>query len=112
MQMEKRIGQKKQRSEEFKHRLKKILAVFFCIALMVFFINVTDLSTRRMIVCNDDKYAMAVSLQEGNLLRLDIAGEKLMINVEPVIKVTDYVVYNSKRYYESIVKAIIAKFGT
>lgn len=112
MQMEKRINQKKQRSEEFRNRLKKVLAVFFCIALLVFFINTADMSTRRMIMCNDDKYAMTASLQEGSQLRLDIAGEKLMINVEPLIRVTENIVYNSKRYYESIVKAIMAKFGT
>ena len=107
--MEKRISQKKQRSEEFKHKLQKVSAIFFCIALLVFFINATDMSTRRMIMCNDDKYAMAVSLQEDNLLRLDIAGEKFLLNIEPVIKVTDAVISNSKRCYESVVKAVRAK---
>jgi hypothetical protein len=110
--MEKRTNQKKQRRVEFVQRLKKAIAVFFCIALMIFFIRATDMSTRRMIMCSDDKYAMAVSLQEGNMLRLDIAGEKLMINIEPIIRVTDDVVYNSKRYYENVVKVLMAKFGT
>ncbi|MHB1394509.1 MAG: hypothetical protein ACYCYE_15840 [Clostridia bacterium] len=109
--MEKRTDQKKQRSVEFKHKLQKVSAVFFCIALLVFFINATDISTRRMIMCNDDKYAMAVSLQKDNLLRLDIAGEKYLLNIEPVIRVADTVVSNSKRCYESIVKAIKAKMG-
>ena len=104
--MNKRINQKKQRIEEFKNRLKKVFAIFFCIALLIFAISVTDMSTRRMIMCNDDKYAIAVSLQEDNLLRLDVVGEKLMINIEPVIRVSDYVVSNSKRYYESFMKII------
>jgi hypothetical protein len=67
------------------------------------------MSTRRMIMCNDDKYALAVSLQKDNLLRLDLAGEKILLNIEPVIRVTDVVVSNSKRCYESILKAIKAK---
>jgi hypothetical protein len=107
--MEKRIEQKKQRSAEIKHKLLKVCAVFFCIALLVFFISVTDMSTRRMIMCNDDKYALAVSFQKDNLLRLDLAGEKILLNIEPVIRVTDVVVSNSKRCYESILKAIKAK---
>ena len=104
--MNKRIEQKKRRSEALRDKLKKILAIFFCIALLVFSINVTDMSTRRMIMCNDDKYAMAVSLQEDNLLRLDVAGEKLMINIEPVIRASEYVVSRSKMYYNSFTKAI------
>lgn len=106
MRMEKRIDHKKERSGEFKHKLQKVAAVFFCIALLVFFINATDISTRRMIMCNDDKYAMAVSLQKDNMLRFDIAGEKLLLNIEPVIRVTDSIVSNSKRCYKSIVKVI------
>jgi hypothetical protein len=107
--MEKRIEQKKQRNEEFKRRLQKVSAIFFCIALLVFFISATDMSTRRMIMCNDDKYALAVSWQQDNLLRLDIVGEKFLLNIEPITRVTDAVVSNSKRYYESIMKAIRAK---
>lgn len=104
--MEKRIAKKKQKSEEFKQRLKKASAIFFCIALLFFFINAADMSTRRMIMCNDDKYALAVSLQQDDMLRLDIAGEKFLLNIEPVNRVTKAVVSSSKRCYESIVKAI------
>jgi hypothetical protein len=62
-------------------------------------------------MCDDDKYAMTVSLQESNLLRFDLAGEKLVINVDPVIRVADYAVSNSKRYFESIMKTVKAKLG-
>lgn len=104
--MENRVEQKKQRSQDLKSRLKKVLAIFFCIALLVFMINVIDMSTRRMIMCNDDKYALAVSLQEGSMLRLDIAGEKYLINIEPVIRVTDIIVDNSREYYNKVVELI------
>lgn len=110
--MNKRIEQKKQRSGAHRRRLKQALAVFFCIALLVFFINAADMSTRRMIMCNDDKYALAVSLPEENMLRVDIAGEKLMINVEPVVRLTEYIVAGSKKCYKSIIKAIMAKSGS
>lgn len=109
--MNKRIEQKKHRSEALRNKLKKALTVFFCINLLIFSIIITDISIRRMIMCNDDKYAIAVSLQEGDLLRLDIAGEKLMVNIEPAIRVIDYVASNSKRYYDGFVKSIRAKLG-
>ncbi|KUO70682.1 MAG: hypothetical protein APF77_02545 [Clostridia bacterium BRH_c25] len=109
--MNNRADHKKQQSEKFRNKLKKALAIFFCIALLVFSINVTDMSTRKMIMCNDDKYAMAVALQEDSMLRLDIAGEKLMLNVEPLVKAVDHVVSSSKRYYESFVKTIRTKLG-
>jgi len=104
--MSKRIDKKKQKGETFRNKVKKILAIFFCIALLIFSISIVDMATRKMIMCNDDKYAIAVSFQEDNKLRLDVAGEKLMINIKPVIKISDYVVSNSKRYYNSFVKII------
>ena len=104
--MEKRTEQKKQRSDVFKQKMQKIFAIFFCIALLVFFITAADMSTRRMIMVDDDKYALAVSLQEGSLLRVDIAGEKYLLDVEPVIRLTDTVVSSSKRFYESTVSFI------
>ncbi|HYE81194.1 MAG TPA: hypothetical protein VEG39_03395 [Clostridia bacterium] len=107
--MNNRNDQKKQRLEEFRSRLWKVLAIFFCIALLIFSISVTDMSTRRMIMCNDDRYAVAVALQQDNMLRVDIAGEKLMLNVEPVIRATDYVVSGTRRYCEGFVEIIRAK---
>ncbi|MEA4848886.1 MAG: hypothetical protein VB106_16765 [Clostridiaceae bacterium] len=107
--MNKRIDKKKQRIEVLRNKLKKALAIFFCIALLIFSVNIADMSTRRMIMCNDDKYAMAVYFQEDSLLRVDIAGEKLMINIEPAVRISNYIVNNSRRHYDSIVKNIKAK---
>lgn len=107
--MDKRIDKRKQRIAVLKDKLKKLLAIFFCMTLLVFSVSIADMSARRMIMCNDDKYALAVSLQEDSLLRLDIAGEKLMINIEPVVRISSYVINNSKKRYDSIVKSIRAK---
>ncbi|MDD3704865.1 MAG: hypothetical protein PHC45_02190 [Clostridiaceae bacterium] len=85
--MNRRIDKKKQRIESLKSKFKRILAISFCIVLLIFSVGIADVSTRRMIMCNDDKYAIAVSLQEDSLLRVDIAGEKLIMNIEPVVSI-------------------------
>jgi hypothetical protein len=78
--------------------LKQFMSIVFCIALLVFTISATDMSTRRMIMLNDDKYALAISFQEDSKLRFDIAGEKFILNVKPVVRIVDE--------YEALVKTI------
>lgn len=109
--MNNRTDQKKQHGKDFMHMLKQVMSIVFCIALLVFSISATDMSTRRMIMLNDDKYALAISLQKDSMLRFDIAGEKLMLNVKPVARIADEVVYNSKYCYETLVKTIRDKMG-
>ena len=109
--MNMRTDQKKQRNQEYVKILKRVMAIIFCVALLIFFVSATDMSTRRMIMCNDDKYALAVFLQEDSILRIDIAGEKFLLNIDPVIRVTDYITSNSKSYYESLVKIVRSKAG-
>lgn len=107
--MNRRADQKRQRREEFKIRIKKTLGVFFCVALLISAVSITDMSTRRMIMCNDDKYAAAVALQEDNRLRIDIAGEKLLIDIGPVIKAADAILSGSKRFCEGFLEAVAGK---
>lgn len=109
--MNNRSDQKKKRNQEYMRMLKQVMSIVFCIALLVFSISATDMSTRRMIMCNDDKYALAISLQEDSMLRVDIAGEKFTLNVEPVIRITDEVASNSRSYYENLVRTIRGKMG-
>ena len=104
--MNKRTDQKKQRNKEHMSMLAKLMAIVFCIAFMVFSINAADTSTRRMIMCNDDKYALAVSMQEDSMLRLDVAGEKFLVNVKPVVQLTEKIASGSRSCYESLVEAI------
>jgi len=111
MQMSKRVDKKKQRMEALKNKLKKALGIFFCIILLILSVSIADMSARRMMMCNDDKYAIAVSLQEDSLLRVDIAGEKLMINIEPAVRIFNYIYDNSTRHCDSIVKSIKAKLN-
>ncbi|MBP7073707.1 MAG: hypothetical protein KBB40_09465 [Clostridia bacterium] len=107
--MSKRVDKKKQRMEALKNKLKKALGIFFCIILLIFSVSIADMSARRMMMCNDDKYAIAVSLQEDSLLRVDIAGEKLMINIEPAVRISNNIFGNLKRYYDGAVKSIKSK---
>ena len=107
--MSKRTDQKKQRREEIKSRFKKTMALLFCIALLISAVYITDMSTRRMIMCNDDKYAAAVALQEDNKLRIDIAGEKFILDIEPVVKTADIIISRSRRIYHGLVETIRGK---
>ncbi len=90
--MDKRIEARKQRNKALKEKMKNAMAIFFCIMLLISSVYIADMSIRELIMCNDEKYALAVSLQEGNILRLDIAGERFMFNVEPAVRAADYVV--------------------
>lgn len=107
--MYKRIEQNRHRSKALRNKLKKLLAIFFCVTLLVLSVRIADMSTRRMIMSNDDKYAMAVSIEKGSLLRLDIAGERFIIDIEPAIRVTDYVASGFRRYHESLMRFINGK---
>ena len=109
--MNKRIDQKKQRGKERISMLAKLMGIVLCLAFMVFSINAADLSTRRMIMCNDDKYALAVSLQEDSTLRIDVAGEKFLVDVKPVVQLTEKIASGSRSCYEGIVEAISSRMG-
>lgn len=108
--MDKRIDKKRQRVKALRSKLKNASAIFFCIMLLIFSIIITDMSIRRMTMCNDEKYAIAVSFQEGNMLRLDIVGERLMINIEPAVRMADYIAGNTKKCYGKLVKSIRTEF--
>lgn len=100
--MDKRTKQKKKQHDAFRNKLKKVFALFFCIALLIFSISITDTSTRRMIMCDDEKYAMAVSFQNDGMIRFDIAGEKILVNIEPVKRAVFHVVSYLKRCCKSL----------
>lgn len=91
--------------------LRKVMGIVFCIALLVFSISAADMSTRRMIMCNDDKYALAVSLQEDSVLRVDLAGEKLLLDIGPVVRAADKLADGSRSCYEGLVSLIRDKTG-
>ncbi|MGE5632457.1 MAG: hypothetical protein ACM3TR_15400 [Caulobacteraceae bacterium] len=96
--MDKRNESKKVRRQHIKVKLQHFSAVVFCIALLIFLINVTDMSTRRMMMCKDDKYALALYLSEDEMLSVHIAGEELTIDVAPVIELKETVIDSSRRY--------------
>lgn len=91
--------------------LRKSMGIVFCIALLVFAVSAADMSTRKMIMCNDDKYALAVSMQEDNVLRLDLAGEKLLLDVGPVVRTAREIEAGSRSCYEGLMERIRGMAG-
>lgn len=109
--MEKRSEIKKVKGQPLKERLQHFLMVLFCILLLFFLIGVTDMSTRRMMMSNDDKYALGLRLTEGNILRIDIAGEKLLVDMEPALNIKNSIMVGTKRYFTEFKGFIESKFG-
>lgn len=109
--MDKRSELRKRSSREILTLIRRILGIVFCIALLVFAINAADVATRRMIMCNDDKYALAISLQQDGMLRLDIAGEKLLLDVEPLVNAVRELGAGSQSFRDSMVKYMKSKTG-
>ncbi|MGE5678755.1 MAG: hypothetical protein ACM3ZR_11935 [Pseudomonadota bacterium] len=110
--MDKRTDNRKRRSREFAETLKRIAGIAFCVALLVFSINAADISTRRMMMITDDRYALAVTMEERGVLRVDIVGEKYLFNIMPVISLVDEVAADSRNCCERLIKAIKDKTGS
>lgn len=110
--MDKRTDIRKQRSRDIIENLKRITGIVFCVALLFFSINAADISTRRMMMITDDRYALAVTMEERGMLRIDIAGEKYLFNIMPVISLMDEVAADSKSCYEKLLDTIKGKTGS
>ncbi len=96
--MEKRSEMKKIRKQRFQHRLKQTAAIVLCLAFMVSLIRMTDLSTRRMMMSKDDRYAIGMSILEDDLLRVDIVGESFRFDISPVVRLKDEALSQTKEY--------------
>jgi hypothetical protein len=109
--MDKRIESKKVRRQQIKVKLQRLIAVTFCITLFIFLINVTDMSTRRMMMCKDDAYALALYLSEDSMLTVHVAGEKLTVNVAPVVELKETVTDGSRKYFSGVREYFENKLG-
>jgi len=107
--MRKRRELRKSGRKTFVKKLQRFMAVLFCVLLFLFLIGVTDMSTRRMIMSKDDKYAVKLQFAEEELLRLDLAGEKYYINIGPALKLKDSVATAAKEYYGEVKDFIKSK---
>lgn len=110
--MDKRADIRKQRSRDLVENLKRVMGIVFCVVLLVFSINAADISTRRMMMITDDRYALAVTMEERGVLRVDIAGEKYLFNIMPVISLMDEVATDSRNCCEKLIKAMKDKTGS
>ncbi len=109
--MNRREEQKRLQLRERLSVLRNVMGIVFFIVLLVFAVSAADMSIRRMIMCNDDKYALAVSLQEDNVLRLDLAGEKLLLDIEPAVRIAGDIAAGSRNCYEGLMERIRVMTG-
>lgn len=100
-----------ERRSNVKIKFLHFSAVLFCILLFVFLVGIADMSTRRMMMSKDDKYAIGLRLTEGNLLRIDAAGEKFFIDLGPAFNIKNSIAAESKRYFEEFKDFIESKLG-
>jgi hypothetical protein len=90
-------------------KLKRFVSVLFCIILFIFLVSVTDISTRRMIMCKDDKFALGLKMTENNLLRIDIAGEKYFFNAQPALDIKNAITAGSRKYIAELKEFVGSK---
>lgn len=94
--MEKRSEMKKVKKQLWRQKLKQAFAVAACLAFMASLIYMTDLSTRRMMMCKDDQYALGLKIVENHLLRVDVAGESFRFDISSAVKIKDTVLTQTK----------------
>lgn len=107
--MRKRNDTQKSKSLFLGQKLKRFVAVLSCIVLFIFLVSATDTSTRRMIMCKDDKYALGLKMTENNLLRIDIVGEKYFVNVQPVLDIKNAITAGSRKYIAELKEFVGSK---
>lgn len=107
--MEKRSEMKKVKKQHLRHKLKQTFAVAVCLAFMASLIHMTDLSTRRMMMCKDDQYALGLKIVEDHLLRVDVAGESFRFDISPAVKIKDSVLTQTKQYGKQVSEYVKSK---
>lgn len=78
---EKRILRKKRRKE----KVLKFFAIIFCIVFFITILYIADISSARMTLKNDEKYAIYAKYQGEGILRVDIAGKSIRLVIKPII---------------------------
>lgn len=107
--MEKRSELKKAKKQFFRHKLKRFFAVIVCLAFMTSLIAMADLSTRKMMMSKDDKYALGLALAEDHLLKVDIAGESFRLDISPAVTLKNAVVTRAREYRQQLSEYVESK---
>lgn len=96
---EERLIKKKLRRK----KMRDAMTLFMCFAFFVIMIYVTDVKTSAIMVKKDGKHAVFFLLENKADVRIDIAGETYMFNIEYIIKAVDDALHWSKDAYNKIV---------
>jgi len=87
-------------------RMRNAITLFMCFAFFVIMIYVTDIKTSAIMVKKDGKHAVFFQLENKTDVRIDIAGETYMFNIQHITKAVDDALHWSKDAYNKIVKGL------
>ncbi|MGB7604351.1 MAG: hypothetical protein WBL93_02625 [Lutisporaceae bacterium] len=84
--MQKRSEANKEVKMLFRTKLKRTVIVVFCLLFAYSAIYAADVSTKRMLKKEtENRYAMRVSLENEEMLRIDLAGTKHYLDVGDIM---------------------------
>ena len=84
--MESRTDKRSRKANEKGKNTKKLAVILFCAVFFLSAISLADYSTKKMMLCKDDSYAFGISKAGADMLRVDIAGERYMLNYSSLKK--------------------------
>jgi hypothetical protein len=80
--MEKRSEAGKEEKKSFRAKLKHTTIVVLCILFALSTIYAVDISTYKLLNNDKDLYALRVTTEEGDKLRVDIAGSRTDVDMQ------------------------------
>lgn len=84
--MQKRSEANKETKTRFRKKLRKIAIIMFCLFFAYSAIYAADVSTKKMLKKEtENRYALRVSLENSEMLRLDLAGGKYYLDVGNIV---------------------------
>jgi len=107
--MQKRSEANKEVKMLFWMKLKRTAVVVFCLLFAYSAIYAADVTTKKMLKKEtENRYAMKVSLENDEMLRLDLAGTKHYLDVGDIIQYLNKISEKTKEIIEQL-KAVNKK---
>ena len=96
--MQKRSEACKQEKIFFRTKLMHTAIVVLCIMFALSTVYAVDISTYKLVNNDKDQYAMRVTSQNDNLVRIDVAGRRYDVNVQNIKNYTGILGQKTKTY--------------
>lgn len=100
--MQKRSEACKQEKIFFRKKLKHTAILMLCIFFALSTIYAVDISTYKLSQNNNDQYAMRVTMQGENSLRIDLAGNRYDFNIQHVKSYAGRLAQKTKSFIDDI----------